>query len=1003
MRIPEIRRKWACSVLALLVAFGLAATPALAQTDVTTSRISGTVEGSDGAPLPGVTVEATNTETGLVQVAVTDEEGFFRVLNLPTGTYKVVATLEGFATSTADNVRLLLGSTPTINFTLQSSSVAESITVTAESLPVVEVTNTQIGTTIQSEQIEAIPSAGRDFKQLVLLTPESRLDSERGNLALSGERGINTSITVDGVDYNNAFFGGAVGGAEGRAPLSISQESIKEFSVVTNGASVEYGRSGGGFVNIITKSGTNNLHGSLFYFNQPQSLISDFPRVGTTPGREANDQDKEQFGGSLGGAIIKDRLFYFLSYDNQDKSETVPILPSNLPANVFAKWPVLSSPDTYVQTQDGSVAFGRLDFQANPAHRFMVRANFIDYEGINGTSNAGTRTESYNGVEELDTKAYVGSYSGQFGANLLNDLNINFIDEETPRNDKGLNLPEIQVGGSRYGEVAFLPIQTTNERKAFADTVSYLLDRHVLKAGAEYNETSVDQIFRGNWRGVFIFSTNDDLVAGRWREYRQFGGLGGRTSEEGGTAAFEQKETAFFLQDQWFVSSNLTLTAGVRIETLDNPDAPILNPNAPGPGGTMLLTGGIPDSENQISPRLGLSWAPDEKTAVRFSVGRYWSRTPALLWAQPFTANGIQAAQLTIFACPGGTGCTPTSPAGPIGPSAGIAPGWGPAWNPVGVERVNFGQVGGASAPPDVFTVDPDFENPYTDRVTLGAEREILPLIALGLDITYAEGNQLQRLTDFNRVYCTSTSDPGCSAGVTASNGQPRYSSARKFAAYNRIVMDLSDAESEYKAATLTLQRRYSSNYSLYGAVTWSEDRDHDSNERNFAGIQMEDFNNIDNNWGPSNRDQEWKVVLNGVWDTPWWGIGLSGAFRFATGSPFTPTTNVDVNGDGNAGTDRPTVNGVHLGRNSERFPDFYTFDLRLAKKIALGPGDIAVFAECFNCTNQKNTGISTNNQIYGDPAAASPTNPIPRTTFTDEDQFVGIPRTFQLGLRYDF
>ncbi len=112
----------------------------------------------------------------------------------------------------------------------------------------------------------------------MLLTPESRLESERGNLSLSGERGINTSITVDGVDYNNAFFGGAVGGAEGRAPLSISQESIKEFSVVTNGASVEYGRSGGGFVNIITKSGTNNLHGSVFYFNQPQRPDLRLPR-----------------------------------------------------------------------------------------------------------------------------------------------------------------------------------------------------------------------------------------------------------------------------------------------------------------------------------------------------------------------------------------------------------------------------------------------------------------------------------------------------------------------------------------------------------------------------------------------------------------------------------------------------------------------------------------------------------------------------------------------------
>ncbi|HEX6901951.1 MAG TPA: TonB-dependent receptor [Thermoanaerobaculia bacterium] len=974
---------WVCA-LAILLA--LAAVPAFAQTDVTTSRISGTVQDASGAPLPGVTIETTNTETGLVQVTVTDERGFYRVLNLPTGTYTITATLDGFATATAPNVRLLLGSTPTVNFNLQSATISETITVTAEELPVVEVTNTTASTTIQQEQIENLPSAGRDFKQLVLLTPESRLESERGTLSLSGERGINTSITVDGMDYNNAFFGGAVGGAEGRAPLSISQESIKEFSVVTNGASVEYGRSGGGFVNIITKSGTNNLHGSVFYFNQPQDLTSDFPSVGTTPGRDASDQDKQQYGGSLGGAIVKDKLFYFLSYDNQDQDFTVPIASSNLPADVFAKWPVLSSPDAYVQTQDGSVAFGRLDYQMNPSQRFMLRANVIDYEGINGTSNSPTRTESYNGVEGLDTKAYVGSWSGQFGSNFLNDLNLNYIDEETPRNDKGLNLPEIQVGGSRYGEVSFLPIQTTNERKAIADTLTYLRDRHVFKAGFDYNETSVDQVFRGNWRGVFIFANNTELINGRWREYRQFGGLGGRTSIEGGTAAFEQKETAFFLQDQWFIRPNLTLSAGVRVETLDNPDDPILNPDSPGPNGTLNLNGQIPDSENQLSPRLGLSWAPDDKTAVRLSVGRYWSRTPALLWAQPFTSNGVQAAQLTIT-CPQNSAGVCTGP-----PTSVLAPGWGTAWVPEGVERVDFSRVGGASAAPDVFTVDPDFENPYTDRITLGAEREILPRIALGLDLTYAEGNQLQRLTDFNRVY-SGTVDP--------TNGMPEYSSTRRFSAYNRIVMDVSDAEAEYKAATLTLQRRYADNYSLYGAVTWSEDRDQDSNERNFAGIQQEDYNNIDNSWGPSNRDQEWKVILNGVWDTPLWGIGISGSFQYYSGQPFNPTANSDLNNDGNSGTDRPTINGVHLGRNSERQPDLYTMSLRLSKSFNIGPGDLAVFAECFNCTDHTNTAISTNNQIWG-------TLQTPRDTFGDEDTLFTTtgpfaPRTFQLGLRFDF
>jgi hypothetical protein len=268
--------------------------------------------------------------------------------------------------------------------------------------------------------------------------------------------------------------------------------------------------------------------------------------------------------------------------------------------------------------------------------------------------------------------------------------------------------------------------------------------------------------------------------------------------------------------------------------------------------------------------------------------------------------------------------------------------------------------------------------------------------LSLGLDLTWAEGHQLQRLTDINRIL----------DGTTSANGLPHYNAGpagpttRRFGAYNRIITDLSDGEAEYKAATLTMQRRYADNYSFYAAVTWSEDRDHDSNERNFAGIQAEDFNNLELNWGPSNRDQEWKVILNGVWDTPLWGIGLSGSFQYYTGQPFNPTTNVDFNGDSNF-TDRPTVNGVHFGRNSQRQPDLYTMALRLSKSFDIGPGDIAVFAECFNCTDHTNPTITANNQIWG-PGQ----NPLP--TFGDENalfQTSGAfaPRTIQLGLRFDF
>jgi hypothetical protein len=972
-------RGWSCILATLLLAVGLAA-PALAQTDVTTSRISGTVEGADKAPLPGVTIEATNTETGLTIVGVTDAAGFYRVLNLPTGTYKISAALDGFATATAENVRLLIGSTPTVNFTLQSSTVAETITVTSE-VPIVEQTNTAQSTTIQREQIDAIASNNRDFKNFVYLTPQSSRENERGTIALSGQRGLFTNVTIDGVDFNDGFFGGTVGAAEGRAPLSISQESIKEFSVITNGASVEFGRSGGGFVNVVTKGGSNNLHASGFYYYQPQSLIADFPN-----GAQAADQKKDEFGASLGGKLIPDKLFYFLSYDKVKQNVTVPIQGNILDPDIFAKYPVLSSPSSYVQGRNGDVKFGRVDYQVTPAQRLMLRGNFTKYDGPNGTGNTTTRTASYNGIEGLDSKSYVGQWSGQFGANVLNDLNLNNVKEDTPRADKGLNLPEIQLSsnGGRYGEVSFLPIVSTTKRKAFGDTLSFLLDKHVIKAGGEYNDTSIDQVFKGNWRGVFVFNNKADFLAGRWFQYRQFGGLNGLTSDQAGRAAFSQKETALFLQDQWFLAPNLTLSAGIRWEQQDNPNNPVLNRFDQNANGSFKLNTQIPDAKNQLSPRLSISWAPDEKTALRASVGRYWARTPAILFAQPFTSNGLQGTQFTITAQ--NTGGVVTGP-----PTSPLSPGWGDGvnpFNPQGVERIDFTKIPTPSRL-GVFTVDRNFDNPYVDRLSIGGEREILGRTSVGFDFTYAKGHQLQRLRDVNRQY----------DGTTSSNGLPHYSSTVfPYPFYGVITESVSDGRSQYTALTGTLRRRFTENFNIYAAVTYSKDKDNDSNERNFAGIQAEDFNNLDNNYGYSARDRRWKSVINSVWNTPWWGITLSGAYRYYTGEPYSALVGVDVNGDGQSGTDRPTINGQHLARNSFRQPDQQTLDLRVAKRFAVGPGGLTLFAECFNCVDSANRRVT--NTTWG-------TGQTPNAAFGQAigvtDPVIVPPRTFQFAVRYEF
>ncbi|MGH9367728.1 MAG: carboxypeptidase-like regulatory domain-containing protein, partial [Thermoanaerobaculia bacterium] len=240
MKGTTFRRRWPASFAIAAVAALACSVPLPGQTDVTTSRITGYVRGADGAALPGVTVTGKSDETGLTAASITDRDGFYHLINLPTGFYTITAALDGFRPSVRERVRLNLGSSPSLDFRMELATVQESVSVLGEA-PVVEGTNTTISTTITTEQLKSLPLNGRDFKALVLLTPETRIESERGTLAISGQRGINTSVTVDGVDYNNAFFGGTVGGAEGRAPLSLSQESIKEFTVITNGASVEFG------------------------------------------------------------------------------------------------------------------------------------------------------------------------------------------------------------------------------------------------------------------------------------------------------------------------------------------------------------------------------------------------------------------------------------------------------------------------------------------------------------------------------------------------------------------------------------------------------------------------------------------------------------------------------------------------------------------------------------------------------------------------------------------
>jgi hypothetical protein len=997
---PLFARWRALPIWIAFLAFALAI-PALAQTDVTTSRISGTVRDVDGGALPGATCEAKNLETGLTSTGTTRSDGFYQLINLPTGRYSVTATLSGFRTGVRPEVRIDIGTVATVDFKL-SLGTSEAITV-AGTAPTVEVTNTSASTTIQTEQLKALPMNGRNYQDLILLTPETRKDPEsRGTVLVSGQRGINTNTTLDGVDFDNGFFGGAFGSAEGRAPLAISQESIKEFTVIRNGASVEFGPSGGGVINLITKSGTNVLHGSGFYYAQPHSTVAKLAIPNGAPAGtvalEAPDTKKKQYGGSAGGPIVQDHLFFFVSYDQQKQSVGIPVNSVVLDPSIANKYPAWASNPTYIQTTDGRVMFGRLDFQLSSSQRLMARLNYGQYEGDHGTSASQNQSSGHNGIEGLQSHAYVATWTGQFGPSLINDVNGQYVIEQTPRAQILPDLPEIRYGSFSFGSTSFLPITSAADRISFGDTATYLAHNHVVKAGAEYNKTSINQVFKGNWRGVYVFAGNNlaNLLAGKWTQYFQFGGLGGLTADEAGKAAFAQKELAFYVQDQWFITPKLTLTAGVRYERLNNPDNPILNPNNVRPNGSYVLDAEIPDQNNKWSPRVGFSYAPDPKTAVRLSLGRFWARTPAILFSQLLTSNGLQGTQYTINA-------------GASGPTDPLSPGWGPTFDPTGVQKIDFTKIPTPTGL-GVFTASPSYKDPVTDRITLGIDREVFANTAVGIEGTYAKAKNLERLNDPNLAYCTSNTQAGCtqattnSQGLSTVNGQRVYSTVRPDPFYGRVSTYTTDATSKYEAVTLNIQHRFTKDLQFFASATWSEDKDSDSNERNFAGAQAEDLHNLDGSYGWSNRDQRWRLGANANWNTPWWGIGLSGTVRFSSGTDFTATTGSDTTAGNQDGftNDRPTINGVHFSRNQFRNPSSYQADFRLAKTFNLGsfgsnmmgPLGVTVLVECFNCTNTANRFVT--NTTWG--AAQTPSS-----TFGITNGVTTLPRTLQFAGRIDF
>ncbi len=417
------------SLIAFLVLF--LSVIAMAQSQASTGQIVGTVKNPSGELVPGATVVVTNPATGLSRTATTDEQGGFRAVSLPSGEYTIDVTAQGFGKFTQTGYKVEVGSALNADITLSVQGVSATVLVSAGSS--VETTQVQTTTNINENSINSGPINGRRFQDFVLATPGAQIDPIRGQISLAGQRGINGNVQIDGADYNNPFFGGLRGGERSNQAFTVPQGAIKEFQVVSTGYNAEFGRSTGGIVNAVTKSGTNDFHGAAFYVDRPKDLATRnaFGQIGAPT--------QQQFGGSVGGPLPiprfgeggrsyvggKDKSFFFVAYEQQKLLQSRAVLMNNLRQAGILSGTIASGIDEalsfslaregpYAQTNDAKVFLMRYDFNISQKNQFNIRYNHSVNTALNavtaGTSLTPTTNSalSNNGTEGDNSDTVVG-------------------------------------------------------------------------------------------------------------------------------------------------------------------------------------------------------------------------------------------------------------------------------------------------------------------------------------------------------------------------------------------------------------------------------------------------------------------------------------------------------------------------------------------------------------------------------------------------------------------
>jgi outer membrane receptor protein involved in Fe transport len=996
---------YATGLLVLLISLTLISTGIFAQSQATTGDIEGRVLDPQGAVIPGVTVTATNQATGFEKSATTDEDGNYRIILLPPGSYALKTSApSGFQSASFSNVLVTVGGKTPLEIPLPLAG-ADTVTVdvTTES-PVVETTRTSVSTTINERAIQNLPVNGRNYLDFATLTPGVIRDPTRqGDLSVGGQKGTLNSIQVDGVDNNNTFFGQAFGRTGVRPPYQFSEESVQEFQVNQNGFSAEFGRSGGAVINVVTKSGTNDFHGGLFEYFRDESLNANPTATKTSQATRGlpnirTSQQINQFGGRIGGPIVKNRAFFFFTYDGQRQDLTNPIDAPNLfSASATVQNALVPKIVTYPIGRDQDVYMVKGDIRLNSSNQLSLRFNRQNFTGANNESTGAQSVLEHTGSSLATTTTFSGTLASTLSQKVVNEFRFQLARDAEP-GEANSDQPEARIGTVVSGTTGtflnigrnnFSPRETTIRRAQIVDNVLYVTGRHNIKTGLDFNFDRILNFFPGFFNGQYTFNNYTAFQNNQPSAYQQaFAGA----NTTGATTNPDLSDYAFYLQDDWKLSPKLTINAGVRydLQTLAAP--PVRNPD-PQLINAGLDTGNQPSDTNNLAPRFGFSYAFDDKSVLRGGYGIFYSRTTGIMLGTAHSQNAINVINVSLTQAQ-------LTAAGLVYPNVLSAP-----------------PTGAVPTRPSIYLFADDYAQPYVQQGRLGFERQLWKNMSLTATYLFFKGVHLSRTRDINLPAPTLVTFTDPTDGRTFQ--VPRFVNARPLSNYVRVNLFESTGNSEYNALALQLQRRFAKGWQFLATYTFSKAKDDRPDQTSVVPGNAGDdakivFNqlNIRDDYGTADVDIPHRFVFSSVREFGTFrktsnkflrallsDYTFSSITQINSGVPYTATVGADLNNDGNRFNDRApgTV------RNQFRARAFWQSDMRITRTINLGETmHLRIIGEGFNLSNRTNV-LAPNISLYSGFTGANVFT-IPTGTLT-----FGLPRTFfpsrefQLAVKFDF